>query len=113
MAPTTANGDADVAAGASAIADRRRAAILLALLDGRELPASVLAGEAGVAPSTASEHLARLVDARLIAVEPNGRHRYYRLASREVAAMLEAIGNLAPALPVRSLREGSRAAALR
>jgi DNA-binding transcriptional ArsR family regulator len=110
---TAATGDADLAAVASAVADRRRAAILLALLDGRALPATVLATEAGVAPSTASEHLSRLLDAGLVAVEVSGRHRYYRLAGREVAAMLESVARLAPAMQVRSLRQGSRAAAMR
>jgi DNA-binding transcriptional ArsR family regulator len=106
-------GDADVAVIGSAMADRRRAAVLLALLDGRALPASVLAHEAGVAPSTASAHLAKLVESGLVAVEPNGRHRYYRLASPDVAKMLEAVARLAPPMQVRSLRQGTRSEAMR
>jgi DNA-binding transcriptional ArsR family regulator len=106
-------GDVDMAVIGSAMADRRRAAVLLALLDGRALPASVLAGEAGVAASTASSHLGKLVDAGLVTVEPNGRHRYYRLAGPEVAKMLEAVARLAPPMKVRSLRQGTRAEAMR
>jgi hypothetical protein len=85
----------------------------MALLDGRALPASVLAAEAGVAASTASEHLARLCEAGLLAVEPHGRHRYYRLASAPVARAVEALAVIAPPAPVRSLRQHTRAHALR
>jgi DNA-binding MarR family transcriptional regulator len=86
---------------------------MIALADGRALPASVLASEAGVAASTASEHLSRLVVGGLLNVERSGRHRYYRLASPQVGAALEALAALAPTRPVRSLRESTRAAALR
>src|SRR5881275_560745 len=71
-------GDLDIAAAARVLAEPARARILLALMDRRALPASVLAGEAGVAPSTASEHLAKLVDAGFLTVERHGRHRYFR-----------------------------------
>jgi hypothetical protein len=87
--------------------------MLLALGDGRALAASVLAAEAGVAPSTASGHLARLVDAGLLTVLPQGRHRYYRLAGREVGELIETLARIAPAAPVRSLRQGTRAEAVR
>ena len=73
----------------------------------------MLAAEAGVAASTASEHLARLVDGGLLVCESHGRHRYYRLAGPDVARLLEAMARLAPAAPVTSLREGTRAHALR
>ena len=46
----------------------------------------------GVAASTASEHLSKLLDANMVAVEPQGRHRYWRLAGPEVAELLEALG---------------------
>jgi DNA-binding transcriptional ArsR family regulator len=107
------SGDTDLAALGSVLADRSRSRILLALGDGRALPASVLAAEAGVAASTASGHLARLVDAGLLAVTVQGRHRYYRLAGPEVAELIETLARVAPAAPVRSLREGTRAQALR
>jgi DNA-binding transcriptional ArsR family regulator len=106
-------GDADLAALGAVLAEPARARILLALGDGRALPASVLAGEAGVAPSTASTHLARLVDAGLLTVRPQGRHRYYALAGPHVGELIEALARLAPAAPVRSLRDGTRAHALR
>jgi DNA-binding transcriptional ArsR family regulator len=106
-------GDADIAALGAVLADERRARILLALGDGRALTATVLASEAGVAASTASEHLRKLVDADLLQVEPNGRHRYYRLAGPHVGELLETLARLAPAAPVTSLREGTRAHAVR
>jgi DNA-binding transcriptional ArsR family regulator len=87
--------------------------MLLALGDGRALPASVLASEAGVAPSTASEHLATLLQGGLLRVEPQGRRRYYRLTGPEIGALIEAVAAVAPPQQVRSLRQGTRAAALR
>lgn len=106
-------GDADFATPAELIGHPARSAMLLALLDGRALPMSMLAGEAGVAASTASAHLSRLVEGGLLRVLPQGRHRYYELASPQVAAALEALARLVPAQPVRSLRAGTRARALR
>lgn len=106
-------GDADIAAVGGLLADERRCRILLALNDGRALPATRLASEAGVAASTASEHLAKLTEAGLLRVERHGRHRYYRLAGPHVGELLEALARMAPARQVRSLREGSRAEALR
>jgi DNA-binding transcriptional ArsR family regulator len=107
------DGDADISAAAAVVAEPARARILTALGDGRALSASRLAAEAGVAPSTASQHLARLVDAGFLSPEPNGRRRLFRLAGPEVNDLLEALARLAPAEPVRSLRQGTRAAALR
>jgi DNA-binding transcriptional ArsR family regulator len=102
-----------MAAVGQLLADRGRCRILLALADGRALPASVLAAEAGVRASTASGHLRKLTERGLIEVLASGRYRYYRLASPDVARLVEVIGRLAPAQPVRSLREGTRAHALR
>ncbi|HEY1572936.1 MAG TPA: winged helix-turn-helix domain-containing protein [Pseudonocardiaceae bacterium] len=106
-------GDADIAAVAGLFADPTRARVLMALADGRSLPASVLAGEAGVSPQAASTQLKRLVAGGLITGEKSGRHRYYRLAAARVADLLEALAGVAPARPIRSLRENTRAAALR
>ncbi len=106
-------GDADIAAVAGLIGDRTRARVLLALGDGRALAASVLAHEAGVSASTVSGHLAKLLDAGLLSVESHGRHRYYRLAGPPVARLLESLAELSPASPVTSLRQGTRANALR
>jgi len=111
--PLPSWGDADLAAVGSLFADPARCKVLLALDDGRALPASVLAEEAGVSRSTASSHLGKLTDAGMLRVETHGRHRYYRLAGPEVAELLEHLVRLAPPLPVTSLREGTRAARLR
>ena len=94
-------------------ADPTRARVLLALADGRSLPASVLAGEAGVSAQAASSQLSRLRQAGLIVDERPGRHRYYRLADDRAASVLEALAAAAPTEPIRSLRQGTRAAALR
>jgi DNA-binding transcriptional ArsR family regulator len=106
-------GDTDIAAVGSLVADRGRCRMLLALGDGRALPASRLASEAGVSPATASSHLRKLTDAGLLAVESHGRHRYYRLAGPDVGRLIEALQQVAPATPVRSLRQDTRARALR
>ncbi len=75
--------------------DPARAGMLHALMDGRALTASELARVAGIAPQTASGHLSRLVAARLLNVEKQGRHRYHRLASPAVAQMMESIMRVA------------------
>jgi DNA-binding transcriptional ArsR family regulator len=107
------SGDADLAAVGALVADPGRCRILLALDDGRALPAGRLAAEAGVSAATASSHLGKLTAAGLLAVEARGRHRYYRLTGPAVAELIEALQRLAPAAPVRSLRQGTRAQALR
>lgn len=102
-----------MAAVAALIGEPARAAVLMALADGRALAATTLAGEAGVAPSTVSGHLARLVDGGLIRVEASGRHRYFRLADPQVADAVEALARLAAPRPIRSLRQATHAEALR
>lgn len=76
---------------AALVGDPARANILETLLDGRAFTATELAFAARVSPPTASAHLAKLTEARLISVLKQGRHRYYRLASPSVARMLESI----------------------
>jgi len=83
------------------IGDPARANMLVALLDGRALTAGELARAAGVTPQTASSHLARLTEAGLLALEKQGRHRYHRLASRDVAQMIEGMMAVAGALDAR------------
>ncbi|MEV7924314.1 winged helix-turn-helix domain-containing protein [Kitasatospora sp. NPDC088779] len=78
-----------LAAFAALLADPTRAAFCTALLDGRAWTAGELARHAGVAPSTASEHLSRLIAGGLLAEERQGRHRYVRLATPEVATLIE------------------------
>jgi DNA-binding transcriptional ArsR family regulator len=106
-------GDADIASIGALVADPGRAKILLALGDGRALPASVLADEAGVAASTASAHLGKLVTGGLLRVERHGRHRYFRIAGPQVGELIEALARVSPPAPVRSLKQGSKAHAVR
>jgi DNA-binding transcriptional ArsR family regulator len=106
---------AGLAALAALIADETRAACLLALLDGRAWTAGELARHAGVAASTLSEHLGKLVAGGLLAEERQGRHRYVRLASAEVAQLVEDLAARvdagAKARP-RSLREAGAGSAM-
>lgn len=74
------------------LADKTRTLMLTVLLDGRARTGGELARLVGVAPSTASEHLSRLLDAQFVAVEAQGRHRYFRLAGPEIAELLETLG---------------------
>jgi len=86
---------ANIAEVAALVGDPARANILMALADGRALTATELAFLARVTPQTASGHLAKLVDGRLLAVAKQGRHRYFRLASPLVGRMLESINAMA------------------
>jgi DNA-binding transcriptional ArsR family regulator len=86
--------EANIAPVAALFAEPSRAAILSVLLDGRALPAGELANLAGVSPTAASAHLTKLIDGGLLAVEAEGRHRYYRLASAGVAQVLEELALL-------------------
>ncbi|WP_433337875.1 ArsR/SmtB family transcription factor [Spirillospora sp. CA-294931] len=101
--------DHDIAPVAALLADRARGAMLMALLDGRPLAAGELAKVAGVGAPTASAHLARLLDGGLVTVVRQGRHRYYRLGSAEVAGVIEALGRISPPVEVRSLRQSREA----
>ncbi len=107
------DGDADIFVPASLLGDPARVRLLMALADGRALPASMLAAEVSVAASTASQHLARLRDAGMLAVQAHGRHRYYRITDPRVVRAMEALAEISPTAPVRSLRQGTRASALR
>jgi DNA-binding transcriptional ArsR family regulator len=84
---------------AACAGDPARANILSMLMDGRAFTAGELSAAAGVTPQTASGHLTRMVDAGLLAVAQQGRHRYYRLASSQVAQMLEGMMVVAAADP--------------
>jgi DNA-binding transcriptional ArsR family regulator len=85
---------------ATLIEDPARSVMLAALAGGRALPAGELARRAGVRPAAASEHLRRLIDAGLIRVRVQGRHRYHEIVDPEVATVLEAIAEIAPPVPV-------------
>ncbi|MGP4021047.1 ArsR/SmtB family transcription factor [Saccharopolyspora sp. 5N708] len=87
----------DVARLAGLLADPTRAAFCLAMLDGRAWTGTELAAHAGVAASTASEHLNRLVAGGLLVERRQGRHRYVQLANPKAADLLEGfIGHLGP-----------------
>ena len=81
--------------------------MLTALMSGQALTAGELAEEAGVAPSTASSHLAILSARGFLEPVRQGRHRYYRLAGTEVAEMLERISIFVPAGTAVPLRGGA------
>ncbi|MFC8954143.1 ArsR/SmtB family transcription factor [Streptomyces sp. NPDC057101] len=105
----------DLAALAALLADETRAAFLLALLDGRAWTAGELARHAGVAPSTTSEHLGKLVSGGVLAEERQGRHRYVRLADPGIAHLVEDLATRSePAVtaPPRSLGAASAGRAM-
>ncbi|MDI1465382.1 helix-turn-helix domain-containing protein [Catellatospora sp. KI3] len=109
------NRASDLAALAALLADQTRAAMCLALLDGRAWTAGELAAHVGVAPSTATGHLHRLIDGGLLAERRQGRHRYVQLADPTVAHLIEDLSarfGPRPA-PARGLREATAGAALR
>ena len=85
----------DIVGIAALIGDHARAEVLTALMADRALTATELAGMAGVTKQTISAHLSKLVDAGLVAVESQGRHRYFRLADRDVAHLLESLMGVA------------------
>ena len=93
--------------------DPGRANMLAALVSGMALTASELAAEAGVTLQTASSHLAKLEGGGLIEVSKAGRHRYFRLANDDVAAMLEAIMGVAARTGQMRTRPGPRDSAMR
>lgn len=108
----TSNRIAEVAA---AVGKPASAAMLAALMDGRALTATELADVAAITPQTASGHLARLTSVGLIAAEKQGRHCYHRLASLEVARMIESVMQIAGGVTLAGPphRVGPKDAALR
>lgn len=99
---------------ASLVGEPARTAMLLALMDGRALTAKELAAAAHISAATASRHLGLLVEAGLLVIQPQGRHRYHRLASLDVARMLEGLMQLAMQPPQhRPVHTGPRDPALR
>lgn len=103
----------DIARIAALIGDPARANILTALMTGKALTATELAEEAGVTPQTASAHLAKLQDCNLLSQRKQGRHRYFALASGDVAQVLEGLMALATVSGHLRSRPGPRDPALR
>jgi DNA-binding transcriptional ArsR family regulator len=89
---------------AALLADPAREAMLVALADGRTLPAGELAAIAGITPQSASGHLRKLVDGGVISVWTQGRFRYFRLANEQVGAALETLAGVAGTQSVDSAR---------
>ena len=87
----------DISGIAAAVGEPSRGKILNALMDGCALTATELALEARVTPSRASTHLEKLRQAGLISCAVHGRHRYFRIATTEVAAILESLMGMAVA----------------
>jgi DNA-binding transcriptional ArsR family regulator len=105
--------DPDFSSAAALLAEPARAAILARLLDGRSWTATELAKAAGVAPSTGSLHLAKILEVGWVLVHPQGRYRYYRLSGGGIASFLEGFAGISPAPPMRTPGEQRAAAALR
>ncbi|WP_321843349.1 ArsR/SmtB family transcription factor [Paraburkholderia bannensis] len=94
---------------AALLADPGRAAMLWALMDGSARPAGELTLIAGLSPSAASAHLARLTEGGLLSAEVRGRHRYFRIATPDIAQTIEALMNVAHATaPVRPATRPAR-----
>ena len=98
---------------AALIGEPARAEMLTALMADRALTATELAEVAGVSKATASAHLTKLVDARLLLVHTQGRHRYFRLADRDVAQLLESLMGVAFRTGALRLKSSPREPALR
>ncbi|NQD67432.1 winged helix-turn-helix transcriptional regulator [Bacillus haikouensis] len=107
------NTSPNIASVAALISEPSRAAILTALLDGRLHPAGSLAYIAGISPQTTSFHLKKMVEADVIKVDKQGRHRYYGLKSHEVASVLETFLTIAPKIEMKSFKQVTRDKAVR
>ncbi|MBS7233761.1 winged helix-turn-helix transcriptional regulator [Flavobacterium psychroterrae] len=81
---------------AALIGDPTRASIMWTLLDGRAFTATELAISANTSPQNISMHLGKLLEANLLCVEKQGRHKYYRFSNKEVAYVVESMANLIP-----------------
>ncbi|WP_232848409.1 ArsR/SmtB family transcription factor [Bowmanella yangjiangensis] len=98
---------------AALIGEPARASMLTALMAGKALTATELALEADISTQTASSHLAKLLNAGLLQVLKQGRHKYFRLHSAEVAALLESLLNLSASLTPLNVSTGPQDPALR
>jgi DNA-binding transcriptional ArsR family regulator len=98
----------NIASLAALFADPARAQMVYALMDGRALTAGELALASGVAPPTASSHLAKLIDGGVLTVTKQGRHRYYRIAGPDAAQLIETLSVMATGEPGRAIRTGPR-----
>lgn len=113
MTQTTDIAGPNIARLATLLADPVRAQIMWSLMDGRALTAGELAEAGGVSPQTASSHLAKLIDGKLLDVARQGRHRYYRISGPEAAHLIETLSVLAEEPQARLIRTGPRNNGLR
>ncbi|WP_291284975.1 winged helix-turn-helix domain-containing protein [Flavobacterium sp.] len=90
---------------AGLIGDATRAAIMWTLLDGRAFTATELSVAVNTSPQNMSMHLGKLLEANLLAVEKQGRHKYYRFSGKEVAYVVEAMANLIPKPEISSKKK--------
>jgi DNA-binding transcriptional ArsR family regulator len=105
------NAEPDLVRIAGAVGDATRIRMLSLLMEGRALTAKELALGAGVEPATATSHLKRLLDDALVASTSQGRHKYFRFASDDVAQLVESLMRVAPRKPLaREVHEPIRAA---
>jgi DNA-binding transcriptional ArsR family regulator len=104
--------DADLAVVGRSLGDAHRAHFVLALLGGEELAAGDLAARAGTSSSLASAHLARLLGSGLVSARQQGRQRYYRLGSADIARAIEALLAIAPVRSATGLTNVHRGKAL-
>jgi DNA-binding transcriptional ArsR family regulator len=98
---------------AEALSDPAREAMVSALANGKAMPAGELASLAGISPQSASAHLQKLVDARVLSVWPQGRFRYYRITDDDVAALIEGLVNFAAKSEIGRGRRASSGEELR
>ena len=103
----------NIARIAALLGDRARADALTALMTDHALTATELAAIAGVTKQTMSAHLSKLLDAALVEVDQQGRHRYFRLANEDVAGLLESLMGVAFRAGSVRLRPGPREPAMR
>jgi DNA-binding transcriptional ArsR family regulator len=89
----------NVSTVAALLSDPTRTTMLMTLMNGQAFTAGELAKQANVSPQTASSHLKKLLEGGLLALESQGRHRYYRLAHAGVAEVLETLGTFSSVKP--------------
>ena len=92
---------------ASIVSDPSTVSILTVLMDNRFHSAGELAYMAKIKPQTTSYHLAKLIEANLITVENQGRHRYFKIQNPEIARIIETLLTLAPPAQIRSLKQST------
>lgn len=98
----------DLARIAATVGDPRRIQMLALLMEGRALTAKELALGAGIEPATASAHLKRLLEDGLLESAAQGRHKYFRFASEDVAQLVETLMRVAPPMKAGGARMAAR-----